>query len=305
MSSSSSSSRKRTERDSNDPVDPKKTRNNYRQLTEDLDSNASANEQKLIEYLRQANGLVLNVKETRNATIDSSVVRKISELGSKRAGLLSMSYVEISPSELISHLRTLRPSTAATPAASAVCDWNYLGHISAEFLHYVPPFQFMHGPIHAEVKQRARTTRQVNQVVAPAKETALLGQEAELATSTETSNRVEEIHEIHRATGDINFWKFVIDPESFTQTIENIFHTAFLIQLGKAGTTLADDGQICLQLREEAEASASNECVVKIDHNLWSQIWKIFLEATIPHRDYSGLHRVDDEMAARRQSARR
>lgn len=48
----------------------------------------------------------------------------------------------------------------------------------------------------------------------------------------------------------VNFFQFVINPESFGQTVENIFYASFLIKEGRAEMQVGDDGQIliCEQL---------------------------------------------------------
>jgi non-structural maintenance of chromosomes element 4 len=48
-------------------------------------------------------------------------------------------------------------------------------------------------------------------------------------------------HGVH-ARGGVDYWKFVVNPHSFGQTIENMFYVSFLIRDGKAGITIDDDG---------------------------------------------------------------
>jgi hypothetical protein len=48
-------------------------------------------------------------------------------------------------------------------------------------------------------------------------------------------------HSVH-AKGGVDYWKFVVNPRSFGQTIENMFYVSFLIRDGKAGITIDDDG---------------------------------------------------------------
>lgn len=40
----------------------------------------------------------------------------------------------------------------------------------------------------------------------------------------------------------MNFFNFLIDPQSFGQTVENVFHFAFLIKDGQAAVTIGEDG---------------------------------------------------------------
>jgi len=48
-------------------------------------------------------------------------------------------------------------------------------------------------------------------------------------------------HGMHES-GGVDFFKFVVNPSSFGQTIENMFYVSFLIRDGKAGITISDDG---------------------------------------------------------------
>jgi hypothetical protein len=41
--------------------------------------------------------------------------------------------------------------------------------------------------------------------------------------------------------GGVDYFKFVVNPYSFGQTVENMFYVSFLIRDGKAGITI-DDG---------------------------------------------------------------
>lgn len=44
----------------------------------------------------------------------------------------------------------------------------------------------------------------------------------------------------------INFFKFLINPESFSQTVENLFYCAFLTRDGRVSIQEDDDGDLIL-----------------------------------------------------------
>ena len=42
----------------------------------------------------------------------------------------------------------------------------------------------------------------------------------------------------------VNFFQFIIDPDSFGQSIENLFHVSFLVKEGKVAISLGDPSQL-------------------------------------------------------------
>jgi non-structural maintenance of chromosomes element 4 len=74
-------------------------------------------------------------------------------------------------------------------------------------------------------------------------------QEGEAAVEAEATPDMTEAeikalmdkHGVH-ANGGVDLFKFVVNPHSFGQTVENLFYVSFLIRDGKAGITIDDDG---------------------------------------------------------------
>jgi hypothetical protein len=44
--------------------------------------------------------------------------------------------------------------------------------------------------------------------------------------------------------GGLNFFKLVVNPDDYGQTVENVFYASFLIKDGRAGIHVDDDGMI-------------------------------------------------------------
>ena len=50
--------------------------------------------------------------------------------------------------------------------------------------------------------------------------------------------------------GRVHYFKFLVDPDSFAHTVENMFHFSFLIKEGRAGMSLGRDGQPYVYIRK-------------------------------------------------------
>ena len=57
----------------------------------------------------------------------------------------------------------------------------------------------------------------------------------------ETSRNVEGVYRCLLKHQPINYFVFVVNPHSFSQTVENIFYFSFLIRDGKAKVELDED----------------------------------------------------------------
>jgi len=56
------------------------------------------------------------------------------------------------------------------------------------------------------------------------------------------------LKERDHAGNGINFLEFVINPNSFGQTVENIFYASFLTKEGAAGMQVDDDGCVIIRM---------------------------------------------------------
>ena len=53
--------------------------------------------------------------------------------------------------------------------------------------------------------------------------------------------------------GRVHYFKFLVNPDSFAHTVENMFHFSFLVKDGRAGITLGRDGQPYVFIRKSIE----------------------------------------------------
>ncbi|KAF4626382.1 hypothetical protein G7Y89_g11781 [Cudoniella acicularis] len=98
-------------------------------------------------------------------------------------------------------------------------------------------------------------------------------------------------------TGGLALFKFVINPWSFGQTIENLFYVSFLIRDGKAGISVDKRGLPYLDLisadddgnqrQRGDDGSAKHQAVLALDMATWKQLIEAFdiKEPMIRHRE--------------------
>lgn len=69
-----------------------------------------------------------------------------------------------------------------------------------------------------------------------------------------------------RAKGRLGYFHFLVDPGSFSHTVENMFHFSFLIKDGRLGVTLGQDGVPYIYIRKSRAGYQD-----LMNGSLWSQ----------------------------------
>lgn len=95
-----------------------------------------------------------------------------------------------------------------------------------------------------------------------------------------TSKEVERVEKrIRNLTKNrpINFFRGVVNPKSFSGTVENIFHTSFLLKQGKIGIKAGDETEPILST-EGAEEGVENQSILSFsmaDYEKWIEMYDI------------------------------
>ena len=154
-------------------------------------------------------------------------------------------------------------------------------------------------PVEKQRKERAPIVRQKKAALKQAEE--LKADNAKAEDQAENTKRINEVKQILKKVERINFFDLVIDPDSYSQTIENIFHFSFLIKEGHASMQVDDDGDVVADFALPASTEGNSiqsdrkQCVFTIDYSTWQHLVKLRQlsgkKALIPHRDYSDLVR--------------
>lgn len=109
---------------------------------------------------------------------------------------------------------------------------------------------FRYGPLEVEHTVRQHTQRRARQEVAPETRPEEVQQEGKLKTKDPTTTHVKEISEVLNAMDPhrkgVNLFRLFINPDSFAQSVENLFYTSFLVKEGRVGIDVKEDGEIMI-----------------------------------------------------------
>ncbi|KAI0562671.1 Non-structural maintenance of chromosome element 4 [Gracilaria domingensis] len=104
---------------------------------------------------------------------------------------------------------------------------------------------------------------------------------------TETDKQVAEMKRELQRRKRCNFWLFVIDPNSFPRSVENVFHSSFLVKEKFASLDLKSEGEPMIRYinpmademdegsraRQDGEEKISNsQFIMGFDRNLWQEM---------------------------------
>ncbi|XP_061815876.1 non-structural maintenance of chromosomes element 4 homolog A [Nerophis lumbriciformis] len=287
-------------------------RSKYRDLIDTVQRNRedilSPSNNKLTEVLEEADRLFQNVKQTREAALDAKLLVMASDLGKDKASQLvaegSAFDTTVFAEHLLSFMGLNRLENVEEGQGRDQVDgylpsdaWHRLAQRAEECFRTAPTFHFMMGSFHAEPPPpKQRTERQRK---APSKEAKRIMptqlKKMEESHQEATEKEVERIlaclksYQQDDPSSPISYYEFVIDPNSFSRTVENIFHTSFLVRDGLARLCLDSDKLPCIAPVEEGEMEtggsvSQNQCVISIRPKTWKELVDAFdiTDAMIP-----------------------
>ncbi|XP_074613623.1 non-structural maintenance of chromosomes element 4 homolog A-like [Acropora palmata] len=258
----------------------------------------------LHKALDKAQKLFNEVKSTREAALDSRFLVVASNLGSQQAQQLQTHLVTFSHDTFVQKLITFMGGRNIAEVSEEdeenevstrrrhpppQLDWNKLGKKACSTFRRTPSIDFMFGPLSMEPPpQRSRQVREkpkdkpdISQKVTPSQ---LEKVEAE---GEATTREVERLHRIlyektvsEEEVYPVCLFEFVINPHSFSKTVENLFHLSFLVRDGRAEISLDEENGLPLvsyiEMSTEEEKTEKKQVVVNLNLAQYKEIIKTF-----------------------------
>lgn len=222
----------------------KRIRKGYREQTAHITENMSAfidninddTQNTVLDIMEDTNRLFGEVEDVTTALMDSKQTNLIGTIMFKQARSAQTNSVKVySLAELMGKLKERFWADDRDGV-----DWAQLGEATVNVkFKAVPSTTFLNGPLSVEYK--ARVQRQANPKL-PKDKTQVSISPDDVDPSKEekamTDARVAQLKlHLNDVEEPMNFFRFVINPNSYTQTIENIFDLSFLVKGGYAGVT--------------------------------------------------------------------
>ncbi|WWD20049.1 hypothetical protein CI109_104522 [Kwoniella shandongensis] len=287
-------------------------------------ANATADE--LTKALSKQAELFANVRDTGIGTLDANLIRTntenamalakrfkidgvafdIDEFLIKVKGTLGLDRVEQEDRELSSD-DELEESDQPRVRKGVLGDWEKIGWMAARYYRRIPGVEFMYGPLAAQPKDKRNIQRQKRQALAPeVRPEEVQNQAGDAKTKDDFSANIRKVfktlEKLDPERKGINLFKLVVNPDDYGQTVENCFFVSFLLNDGRAGMSVSNEGEILIRPTEPHDAELDgepikNQAVVEMDMETWEEAKKTFniRFSNIPHRDYSAIQMASNK----------
>ncbi|XP_070387128.1 non-structural maintenance of chromosomes element 4 homolog A-like [Dermacentor albipictus] len=194
------------------------------------------------DALLTAEDLFKDVTHAPEAVLDSDIVSVAASRGLEQAASLPLNLSMFEPEHLAARVRDLVLDTSDSPTGPLTEEaWAKLGKLAEGTTKTSQPFWYVHGSADdAPVKtKQAPVERTVEDTPDRAPTVPQQVSSVEQTNQETTTGRVGVIHQLlkdlYNQTGEpIPYFEFVLHPQSFAKTCENIFHLSFLVNEGHA-----------------------------------------------------------------------
>eukprot|EP01125_Pyxidicula_operculata_P006881 TRINITY_DN2359_c0_g2_i1.p1 TRINITY_DN2359_c0_g2~~TRINITY_DN2359_c0_g2_i1.p1 ORF type:complete len:284 (-),score=55.02 TRINITY_DN2359_c0_g2_i1:103-954(-) len=224
----------------------------------------SASSDALIEVIRKGSKLFEKVKGTREASLDSEFLSITSRYSAEKVNKLSGDSLGL---DVNLYSKMLLQKVAVQNGEENEI---HLSNIYSMVDKYLKPTigpPFMYGPLDKLPKQKKVSQKQRITKEKAAPKTVAKELEPQQDTEIETSKQVMYVHERLEDNGKENLWKFIVDPNSFSKSVENLFHFAFLVKDGRA--SVSQDSLIDCADPPTGQQGRRNQCVIQFTKEKW------------------------------------
>lgn len=281
-----------------------RTSNKYQKLSKDLElvrDNVvihGSDVDPLVKIIGEANSLVSAIEYSSEAYDDAQLIYHSADVTFKRVrNTIIGDSSEFDTTAYADGLASFmsKPSTPMNSKdASILAEYGdyanliKLGEMVYTKLNRPPSTGFMIGPTDVAKKTR-KVARQYgfnpeNQI----RPDGITAEDLQKDSNNETTKMVLEMYQSLKAYQDasegqpIALFDFILNPQSFAQSVENLFYTSFLVRDGRVALEMDEDGIPVISIvdgsneenvNEDDELKAArNQVVIDLDYALWKEM---------------------------------
>lgn len=265
-----------------------KAKAEYKELSKEIhqDSDLAGRLKTVKNSLTRADELYSKVKKNLGGSAaDAKFIRETVELASRTSKLIN---INTKPFEIRNIIKKIKRDKG-TDFKKFVTN-----HYCASTLRMAPTFRFFYGIIKTENLIITKRKRRVHERIVETKAITATERNIKVDMQDSTPKEVEHIYsEIRKIAKNKNntvpFFETLVDPDSFSQTVENIFHASFLVKEGQLGLKPDKEKKVVLTVGKEknnqVEGTQSIFSFSMKDYKNWISSHKIKQRAFNPRVD--------------------
>ncbi|GAA6062855.1 hypothetical protein JCM10212_006108 [Sporobolomyces blumeae] len=319
--------RKRQQREA---AKKKALRQKYRTLQTEVDNIrgdlANTSVAALKDQVTKANHLFSKVETPAEAVLDSRVLIATSEAGALKARQLKIDADAFDIDEFLVRLghfmsgsvaangraqarrafRANRGSDDEGPAGGMPWAWGRVGKVLLGESRRPAILEHMYGPLQLEIKEKKQRTQRQRQKIDESQRMRPEELHAEDVAKNENETgkvtaRIAKHLQTVAGTRGIPYLKFIVNPDSFSQTVENMFYFSFLVREQKVALEVDDDEEspfygdmIAYVVDQESAAQVvkdsnvvKHQVVLELTQEVWQEAIEVYdiTEPMIATRD--------------------
>jgi len=259
----------------------------------------------LIGYMEENQELFGKVCAPQEAVLDAKVIRHISRICRQQAEGMSANITQFQYNEYAERLLQCMRGSISGDGAGVLTKkkWVLLGRQAKCLFKRSPCLTYMYGaldnaPPPPKERKEPRARGNVTKIkdLVETQETVLdKAEKSENQTEQLVTHVLKTLIEKFQENGrrSVEYFRFVIDPDCFGNTVENMFHISFLVKDGRVALKIAENGLPVLRPKSQKKTEGQpkeevkNQVVMNISMRDW-QMMKTNLnitKAAIPHID--------------------
>jgi len=275
----------------------KETRKGYKILMEttakfdDLEP-CQIDQKKFAKAINKSIRLFREVDRPQEAVMDAQVFKQLSRLTKAQVESLSGNAQKFTPTEFAEKIKN------SMRATTDLANFRRIGRRVQHAYGRPVAFNYLYGSLDVQPKVMKETKARQSRRATGVDLSQLATQTAKTPTNPETAAsltemlvnstllQLEDAYEVNDRN-PISYFNFVLDPQSFTKSVENMFHFSFLVKEGKASFRLDDDGRglpfvaplkiskkstLVKGQKDENDAEERHQAIISLAYDDWEDL---------------------------------